>query len=67
MKIPVALSISTMILQIWKPRRTRENGGVQAKELLYSWGLPCGKLGKNWGFQPILNFTLKTAANQKTL
>lgn len=65
MKIPVAPSISMIILQIWKPRRTRENNGMQAKELLYAWGLPCGKLGKKWVFQLILEFTLKTAPNRK--
>lgn len=59
MKIPVAPSISTMILQIWKPRRTRENGGVQAKELLYSWVCHAGNLDKTRVFNPFLTLLLK--------
>lgn len=66
MKIPVELSISMKILQIWEPRTTRENGGVQGKELLYSWELPWRKPGTNKVFQSLLEFTLRTAPNQKT-
>lgn len=69
MKMPVALTVSMKIPQICKARQIRESGGMHTDELLYFRNCHVGirlTWNKQWDFQTIFEFVLKTAQNPKT-